>query len=178
MKKVVSLLLALALLMGATSAMALTITPNEASQTFDLEITIPEGAKTEESEFGEIHITAIRPEGGNAPQYQMVIAPEEEYGGKNLSDLTQEELGKLVADMKELMVQPTVETLTMADGNLLIVLNEDQEQNDFASAYTMYDGYVVSMYVAHEDDHDKLTDDETNAMVQMMQSLKVLPVTK
>lgn len=177
MKKIVSLLVAVMLMVSAAGSLAETMKVEESAPKFDVEVTLPDGAKTK-LERGDdwtwLRIT-LDEQNGAKPVLDLTIAPDEEFEGKDMKDLTEEDKQNLIALLSENAAHPTYVMMDLADGNQLLVVEEDTEENDFAAMETIYDGYFICLYGRYED-YDKLTADDLAAMYEIMQSLVITKV--
>ncbi len=177
MKKIVSFVLALTMLMMAGAALAETIKPAEFARSFDVEITLPEGATTAANEVGENTMTAITLAEAGKPGYVFIISPSDMQAldGKKMSELTDEEKASLVEAMSLGMDSPSERWVTLDNGGLLLLVEENTEANDYAYATTLYDGFFIFVYASYED-YDKMTEEDIQVMIDIMQSLKIIPV--
>ncbi len=174
MKKLISLVLAMAMVWSITASLAETIKVEESIPQLDVEVTLPDGAKTElqrGDDWTWLRITLD----GHTPVMDLTVAPGEEYEEKSLKDLTEDEKQALVAVLSENAEKPTYVFIDLPDGNQLLVVEEDTEQNDFAVMETIYDGNFICLYARYED-FNKLTADDLAVMYEIMQSLVITPV--
>ncbi len=174
MKKYLAILLAACLLVMASSAFAEPVKLLETSDTFDLEVELPEGATVEQDIVnGELALIHILFADAAHPQYTVVISYSEEYGDKMMSDLNDEQLEALFATVAEELEKPSYEVRTLEDGIKMMIVHEDAA-SDYAYIITIYEGYFIQAYIAH-DDYATLTEEEVNDLILLMDNVHILP---
>ncbi len=148
----------------------------EPSATFDLEVTLPEGASLEQTMVnGELSLIHILFEDEAMPGYTVMISYSEEYGQSMMADLTAEQLEALYQTIAPEMQDPSYEMRTLEDGIVMMVVNENTD-NDYAYVITIYEGYFIQAYIAH-DDYAPLTTQEVDALITLMDNVYILPPT-
>lgn len=175
MKKYLAILLAACLLFITGAAFAQPLKLLEASDTFDIELVLPEGATIEQEMVnGEMALIHILFSDEAHPQYTLVISYSEIYDDKMMSDLTDEEIEALFATVAEELEKPAYEVRTLEDGIKMMIVNEDSA-SDYAYIITIYKGYFIQAYVAH-DDYATLTNEEVDEAILLMDSMQIVPL--
>lgn len=174
MKKILAILLAACLLLMTGAALAQTVKLLEVSDTFDLEVDVPEGVTIEQDILeGQMSLIHVRFADPAHAQYTVLISFSEEHVGRMMSELTDEEIDDLIGTIGSEMQNPSHEVKVLEDGIKMMVVQEN-EGSDYAYVLTIYDGYFIQMYIAH-DDYATLTDEEVDAAITMMDNVHVLP---
>ncbi len=180
MKKILSMILFLAMLFGCTAATAETekeyITSLDVNGVFELRGTLPAGYRLEEvvdtDSIRIVNITA----GKDRPLMVMSIAFDELYADVGrLNDLDPESKKVLEESFKE---EETVEiSYTVTDyGTELITVREAEGTADFVSFFTIYKGYEIEFtLVAPQNESGEgpqgLTEDQLRMTVQFISDL-------
>ena len=176
MKKYLAIILAACLLFMASTAVAESVNLVETSDAFDLSVILPEGATIEQEIInGETSLIRVLFADDSHPQYTFVVSYSELHGGKLMSDLTDEEIEALFATVAEEMEKPSYEVRTLDDGIKVMIVNEESA-SDYAYIITIYEGYFIQGYIAH-DDYLTLTDEEVNEAINVMDSMIFLTPT-
>ena len=177
MKKILSLLVALMMLLGVAPALAQTVHVQEQAAAFDVEITIPEDAEIAQHEFAEFSSLEINM-GDGMPKYVLTIAFTEEIDNdRSMSDFTEDEKNALVDLWSEGMAAPTYAYEALPDGNLMLLLEENSKDADYAYIITVYHGYFFNLYGSREN-YAELTAADLSEMYEIIRSLVITPVTE
>lgn len=152
MKKILPILIVLALLCSVTAATAEELEIQQGEDLFSIGVTLPEGAHvanfTSDDQFSMLEI-GFDTEG--RPSIVITVAADELYIGQSLSDLTQDEKNLIISEITVEMVSPQVEIRTSQAGYEYIVANETTEANDTSDTMMLLDGYFVMVHVYNED---------------------------
>jgi len=174
MKKYLAILLAMCLLVMSGAAFAEPEKLMETSDKFDLEVELPEGATIEQEIVnGELALIHILFADAAHPQYTVLISYSEEYGDKLMSDLNDEQIEALFITVAEELEKPSYEMRTLEDGIKMMIVQEDAA-SDYAYIITIYEGYFIQAYIAH-DDYATLTQEEVNDLMLLMDNVRILP---
>ncbi|MEG0902296.1 MAG: hypothetical protein RSG96_09255, partial [Clostridia bacterium] len=101
MKKILALVLSTMLLLSASFAMAQSVDVEQATDTFNVTMVIPEGYTMQEERQSDTLCINVIPEDKAAPEYRITIAYGEEYDGRTLSELTEEEQNALIGSVDD-----------------------------------------------------------------------------
>ena len=182
MKKIIALILGLAMLLCAASAVAeekVTIGTVSINGAFRLQSALPEGYKLEPRTVTPEHVVAvIASEDPEKPIMQLSIAYDEKYFDvERMNDLDEEELSQL--EQTYIDEDPEVE-LTYGEtgyGTLVLVARHESESLDFISFFSIYRGYCVEfVLVPSETAADKnLTDEQIATCVSFLTELDFIP---
>ena len=184
MKKIIAVILSLAMALCAVSAMAEaaektvigTVSINGA---FTLQCGLPEGYKLYPDTVTAEQVTAvIRSEDPNAPVMQLSVAYDEKYYDvERMNDLTPEELTQLEETYIE--EDPGVE-ITYGEtgyGTQLLVARHETEEMDYIAFFSIYKGYCVEfVLVPSEQAEDKnLTEEQLRISIDFLTDLDFIP---
>lgn len=155
MKKLLSLVLALALMCGVMSAFA-----EDAGKTivsFDENLSIgfafPDdyAVTYDESESGII-IAVAGSEQEARPFIRLVIAQEDEDEDlPRLNDLSDEDKAEFIAALTEDMHAPECTIQETGFGTQVIVIRENETAQNYATLTTLYYGCIITMYMGYPD---------------------------
>ncbi|MEG0742705.1 MAG: hypothetical protein RSC91_06290 [Clostridia bacterium] len=148
MKKILALVLSTMLLLSASFAMAQSVDVEQATDTFNVTMVIPEGYTMQEERQSDTLCINVIPEDKAAPEYRITIAYGEEYDGRTLSELTEEEQNALIGSVDDDFQNRKLSSYTTGGGTLVYVMDENDSESDYATAFTLYKGYFIQMYVA------------------------------
>ncbi len=168
MKKLISLMLTLLVLLCATSAFAKTVKVKENVASFDIYMDVPKGVaiKPEDDQGAMVATLAPTVKDGVVPEYLLTIAAAEEYDNRSMADLSDAEKQQIVDSWSVNMHEPTYVFVSADNGNPMLVMEENTEQNDFALLLTLYKGYFLSIS-ARYDDFRKLSVDDITLMYEL-----------
>lgn len=151
MKKIIVLLLCLALLPVAALAGTAPLEVRDLGDNMTLVYALPEGVNNIEiEEIYEMGVVTFDLEDATKPQYIMTISYGEELQDQDLSDLTQDELDALAVLTAGDSEAWTYETKIMEDGWPAIWITYDEE-TDWVDAFTVISGYFIQIHGWHED---------------------------
>ena len=153
MKKLISILLAT--LLSCTAAFAETtpkmVTLESPAKDFEIKIALPDGLTK-----GEVLLTdtyaAIDLDNADttACSYIFMIAPSEEYVGKNLADLSDDEQNAILSMMVTDCDQVDYGTVTLDNGNTMLYYTESGAA-DIGNILDIHDGYFIQLAYVHKD---------------------------
>ena len=186
MKKIIALLLCLAMMLGC-AAMAET-----AEKELNGELTVngkftakwaaPEGYHLTEMQSGDdgYMIAAFLPENETAGKPVMVvsIAPDELLTDvARLNDLDDEALSKIEATFRE-EDEVDISYMETTHGTKLMVIKETKENVDYVDFYTIYLGYEIELVLTHTEEMagTPITDEQIATVVQFLSDLDLIPV--
>ena len=184
MKRIIAVILGLAMLLCAASSMAEsaektiigTVSINGA---FTLQCGLPEGYKPFPGTVTAEQVTAvIRSEDPNAPVMQLSVAYDEKYYDvERMNDLTPEELTQLEETYIE--EDPDVE-ITYGEtgyGTQLLIARHETDEMDYIAFFSIYKGYCVEfVLVPSEQAEDKnLTEEQLRISIDFLTDLDFIP---
>ena len=185
MKKVIAMILGLAMLLCAASAMAedsgdkVTIGTVSINGAFTLQCGLPEGYSPVPVSISAQQIVAvIKSEDPNAPVMHLSVAYDEKYWDVDrMNDLDQEELEQL--EQTYIDDDPEVE-ITDGEtgyGTLLLIARHETDTMDYISFFSIYKGYCVEFVLAPSGSaEDKnLTEDQLMVSVKFLTDLDFIP---
>lgn len=185
MKKIIALVLSLALLLGCASALAETEKTYTGEFNVDDQFTIkwvaPEGYVVEDVRSGNpgTMIARLVPAEGNEdkPIMLMSIAFDEQYAEVGrLNDLDAETLAEIEATFKE---EDEVEITYMetAYGTKLMMIRETEDKVDYIDFFTIYLGYQVEfvMTKSSEEGDAFITDEQIQTAIQFLSDVDFVP---
>ena len=113
---------------------------------------LPEGYTLASTVDDGALLAAITSERPQDPSFLMVVAPENEYDGiQRLNDLSDEGIEQFALGMMEDLTNPYYEVRETGLGSKLIVLNEQNSEFDVVILASIYQGYLLYLYVEHAD---------------------------
>ena len=172
MKKILALLLALALLAFAPSSLADAIKLTENASGFDLSIDLPADATVRVETNGDVPYTFISFTDETQPMLYISVAPSEEYEGVTLASLSSDELDTLFASVSADLDMPSYQMKQTA-GGYDYMLVEDDSSTDSATMVIIYEGYFIQMTVWNAN-YDMLTDDDLSACEALLDTLQIV----
>lgn len=176
MKKIISLLLAVTMLLGMSFAMAEEkVEIEQATPDFSVTAVVPEGYQMQEDhQDGTVLLDFTCDKEGTA-NYIISIAYSEEYDGRTLNDFTDEERKTLLANMDDDFMAADIKSYKTESGTELYLINEtaatsDDENTSFAVGFTIYKGYFFQIF-AVRDDFDVLTQADLDLAVKILSDI-------
>lgn len=175
MKKIVSIVLALAMLMGMASV-AETFVLNQ-SEKYTVSAEAPENYSFIMAGYGDFTGGLFVPEDSAKPYYTLLIAYSEEYAdtfGKEstLNDLDSEQMVRAVMELTSQYNKPEVTTAKTSFGTLCLIANEQECESEFASILTIWHGFFIEVYIDALSG-EQLTQEDIQKGVDIMSSLTV-----
>lgn len=173
MKKV--LILSICLLLVATSAMAGTAPVDLKRLTDDVGLVYVQldgVADIQVEEVYDLTIVTYTMEDASMPNYRLVISHSDLLDGKDITDLSEEELGQLVAYTALDAEEFSYAVVEMEDGWPAVVIDYEGE-SDWTDAFTLISGYLIQMHGYH-DDFSPLTDEESAYAFTLLDSVDVV----
>ena len=175
MKKLLAILLVLAMTLACTAALAERVRFVEESPDFDIEMELPEGAVAVDTKVDEMLSLQSFQMGELAP-VSIVIAPSDIYETLSMNDLSDEDVEALKAIAGEQYDDPKATVDVTPSGNKYIHICANAEY-DMDSIFTLYKGYFIQLTQWHED-YSEITDADYAFMQQLLYNIEFLPVTK
>lgn len=173
MKKILAMLLAAVMLIGACSAFAEENgkTMVQYDEKLSLAFAVPEGYTFDvESENGFI-VGLMMDKNEETPNFSVVIAPDEEHDElPRLNDLNAEEKQAYINALTEDLADVTYEVKTTGYGTEVIVIDDQTAEYDIVTLTTLYYGCIVTIYVGHDDGHT-VSEEDIAAAMQLMTDL-------
>lgn len=166
MKKMTALLLALMMVICSCVALA-----EEESVYANVELPDLEGVSIIESYEDDSYLAAQFVKEGAADVY-LVVAPGEEYAGRSLSDLTEDELNELQSViMSDLNTSTTCTLETTPSGNLYLYIQEKGESYS-NTVVTIYRGYFIQL-TQFKDDYSELGEADEAFLMDLLHALNI-----
>ncbi len=177
MKKTFAWIITLMMVLCMGGAVAEIYSLQTASTIFDVEITLPDGVEATQRMAGDIALLSftLNTDNGAQLEFKMSVAPGEELLVSKLSELSAENLEALIGYLTESFHHATYAILPLADGNIVIVMEENDAYSDYAMFFTVYEGYCFNLYVNNAD-YSEMAIEAMDIAYQMITSLKVIPV--
>lgn len=164
MKRVLSLVLG--------CVFALTLAVGALAEPFYLEeagvtIEVPEGMTAQDLSSEEAFLVAITVDADQNLKYAFSISFIEEFEGKDIEDLSQEEGDMLMQGFAVAITDPQFSSAETEFLNMLVAASGDGMQHHFV---TVMNGWLFDVVVARAD--GPLTDEEINTAAELMLSLE------
>ena len=185
MKKIIAMILSLAMLLCAASAMAeepkgkVTIGTVSINGAFTLQCGLPEGYKpTPVSVTADQIVAVIKSEDPNAPTMGLSVAYDEMYSDvERLNDLTPEERAQL--EQTFIDEDPNVE-ITYGEtgyGTLLLIARYESDGLDYVAFFSIYKGYTVHFVLtpSKEAESRDLTEEQMRISIDFLTDLDFIP---
>ena len=178
MKKIVSIVLALVLLLGMASLAESCILAE--SEKFSVTATAPENYNFILAGYGDFTGGLFAPDPSQEDNnifYTLLIAYSDEYAdvfGKEstLNDLDAEQMVRAVTELTSQYNKPEVTTARTSFGTLCLIVDEQGCESEYASILTIWHGYFIEVYI---DDLSgrQLTQEDIQRGLDIMSSLTV-----
>ena len=172
MKKILSLLIALCICFGTAAALAEVIQLDEPIPGYEMTITLPAEVESTLDSQDDWHWIRFTCEG---PIFDLTIAPSDLFEGKNMSDLSEDDKAVMIEQFSDHAAVPNTQFMTLENGLEVFLLEEETELNDFAVMQALIHGSFVGLHVRNED-YAKLSAQDLENMIAIMQSITVSPV--
>ncbi|MDD3336222.1 MAG: hypothetical protein PHI98_12015 [Eubacteriales bacterium] len=173
MKKLLMVLLCMALLFSGACAGAETVKLGENASSFDIQVVLPEGASLTYNEF-ENDYTNIGVIKDGVKEVIVTIAPSEEYAGLSMNDLSDDEISLLAEQTASDFSQYTVKIDATPSGNQYVLITAGEE-NNFATLFTVYRGYFVQL-AQFDTDFSALSEADTAFMLEVLYGIEFVDV--
>ena len=189
MKKTLSVILSLALLMGACAALAETPAKEALgtigiSGAFDLQCRVPEGYQLQIPSKDEQGLIArLSSEDASKPYMMLVIEFEEQFADvKRLNDLSDGEKQMIIDTFTDGGDEVSVSYRETSHGTQLMVVKENEDAIDFVSFLTVYEGYMIEFdLIASEQtvlEGQGLTEEQIQICVDFLSDLDFIPAAE
>jgi len=179
-KKILSLLITVALLFSITVTLAATTKYKmiEEFEEFDIEVEIPVGALYKQNPQEGWLCLEIWFEDPAKPFFDINVAFSELFAGEFLGKFAQEETDHLVEMVGEDFSIPAHEFfLTPSDNTILLSRETDPDAGDYATMTTVYKGFFFQLYCCHKD-YSPLTDEDLQLMHQIIEGAWIIDTEK
>lgn len=169
MKKVLALLLAAMMLVGA-GALAEQVTVKDATAAFDVSMKLPDGYTMMENRVnGNLYIT-VRPEEKTEAHYYLSIGFSEEFDGRTLGDLADDEIALIRDGVAEAFAAPEMKEYDTTGGTHVLLFDETAGESDFGIAVTVYKGYFITVQ-AERPEYAELTEEDLQRAVDLLSGM-------
>lgn len=173
MKKILSVALAVIMLLCAAALADAVVV--QRTDTYEITSMIPKGYSFTEADYADVIGGLFKPENPNQPYYTLLVAYNEEYTElfgeeSSLSDLSEEQLQAGIAELTREFADPEVKVTTTGLGTVVIVVNEQGSESEYATVLSVYHGYFAQIYIDQLNGRP-ITDEEIQVAVDIMTSL-------
>ena len=176
MKKLLAVLLALAMLLNMTGVLAQAADEKvivEYDEALSFAFIQPEGYSVEQEIVNGHFFLSLVPEDETKASVDLMIAPmEDEVLGnlERLNDLDEEQLNAFIADITVGYNAPETQMVETEAGTHVLVISENDSDMDFAELVSIYHGYFIFAYIGYAD-NTQVTEDDVNAVIWFFSNL-------
>ena len=173
MKKLISLLLAAAMMLSVPLASAEQASPvlfQDENVTFDIEMVIPAGYTAEKTQQDRYMYVHLIPEDAAKPEFMLSVAYSESSEGATFNDMPQEHIDMILAFVEADFAVPEVSEAFTRDGTRVLIVDETGSESDYALAFTMYKGYFVNIG-CYKADFSTLTEEDEAIAIDLLNEL-------
>lgn len=175
MKKILSILCAIALLLSTAAVLAEaseeTIEIGQQAPDFSITMTLPEGYTSEQTyEEGNMIVSIYNEaDADNNSTFIVTVGFSEEYDGQTLTELTEEEKAAFIEQMGIEMNNPVFSQSKTSHGTAVFFLEDetDDPSLSYAIGMSIYEGYVINMHVFPGNDK-VLTDEDISLGLEIL----------
>lgn len=177
MKKLLTMTLALMLLVTTIALADVTYDIQETSPHFGLKITLEDGATIEQNAFDDVTVAhIILPNAApDAIDYTLTVAYSDIYADLHMNELSDDDLTALFMAIAgydgEVSEAVTYKLHDLDDCRIMVIYDANADFN-IASAVTLIDGYIVSMYCMY-DDFRAVTEADVELAVRMLDRIEI-----
>lgn len=173
MKKLIVLLLCLAMLPVAALAGTVPMEVRDLGDNRTLLYVLPEGVQSVEmQEVYDMGIVTFELEDKAMPNYVMVISYSDELYERDLTELSEEEISAL-ADLTAGDSEAHSYSVVKMDDDWPAVLVTYDEDTDWVDAFTVINGYIIQIHGAHAD-FAPLTDAEDHYALTLLDGIDIV----
>ena len=175
MNKILSLLLALCLLLGASSALAQTLTTELLKLDNGVTIIInhDEGLQITSAEIETPNVGFWSLNDNVHASVFLSIAPSEIDSELSLADLTEEQQLQYGQMVGEMFVNPEIHLDTTPSGNLYLHVCSN-EASDIDTIFTIYKGYFVELIQFSGEDFAPLTEEDKAFCLSLLHGIEFI----
>ena len=186
MKKIIAIILSLAIVLCAAAALAentekVTIGTVSINGAFKLQCGLPEGYTPIPGTISPEQVTAvIKSEDPNAPVMQLSVAYDEMYSDVDrLNDLDQEGLELLEQTFIDNDPDVEISYGETGYGTMLLIARHESEDLDYITFFSIYKGYCVefALVPSKEAEDKNLTEDQLRISVDFLTDLDFIPAS-
>lgn len=173
MKKLIVLLLCLAMLPVAALAGTVPMEVRDLGDNLTLLYVLPEGVRgVEMQEVYDMGIVTFDLEDDTMPSYVMVVSYSDELYEKDITELSEEEIATLAGLTAGDSDAHSYRVVEMDDGWPAVLVTYD-EDTDWVDAFTVINGYFIQIHGAHKD-FAPLTDAEDNYALVLLDGIDIV----
>lgn len=159
MKRILALLLSVAMVLCLSFAAAEEVEVAQATADFDITMVVPENYNmTEERLNGNLYIN-LAPKDETAASYFISIGYSEEYDGRSISELSDDELEYISWLITQEFQNPEATLNVTSGGTLVCTYDETEGESDWAMAVTVYKGYFITVQIERPEYAELSTED-------------------
>ena len=176
MKKILAVLLCLAMLSGCAAALAeapdkLYLATVNMNGAFNLQCSLPEGYEFQEVESTDATYIAVFMVDENRPMLTLSIAYNELYSDvARMNDLDAEALA-LIEDSFRQEDEVDISYTETAYGTKVMMVKEVKDTVDYMEFYSVYLGYEIEVVAVSLNSEDGLTDDQIKMVIDFLSNL-------
>lgn len=173
MKKILLAMLCLLLLPACAPAEAAEPTVFHINDSFDIAIVIPDHYTLSQEWYGDIFYARLTPQEETIPEMIFSLGVSEEYTGRSINDLDEQELQTLIDFSIEDFANPTYAISETSMGTKLIIVDENSEHDEYAEIFTVYDGFFTGLLIEPVGDSE-LTAEQIQAAVDLLSDMEFI----
>lgn len=171
MKKIFALLLSVLMLLGLSLAAAEEVEVEQATADFDITMVVPEGYNmTEERLNGNLYISVV-PRDEAAASYFISIGYSEEYDGRSISELSEDELEHIASQITTGFQNPERVLNETSGGTLVYTFDETEGESDWGIAVTVYRGYFITVQIERPE-YEELSADDLRLAIDLLSGME------
>lgn len=110
----------------------------------------------EERLNGNLYISVTPKEEAEAASYYVSIGFSEEYDGRSIAELSDEELENISAQILPAFMNPECVLNETSEGTRVFTFDEKEGESDWAIAVTVYKGYFITVQIERPE-YEKLS---------------------
>lgn len=170
MKKIAAVLLAAVLSLSLAAACAQQVSITQATADFDVTMTLPAGyTMTEDRQNGNLYVNVVCAD-ETAAGYYLSIGYSEEYDGRSMGELTDEELEAISAAITPAFQAPECLVNETEGGTRVLTFAETEGESFWAQAVTVYKGYFITVQI-EKPHYAALSDEDIDRAVALLSGM-------
>lgn len=188
MKKIIALVLALALTLSCYAALAETPAKTEIGTidmagAFKLQCTLPEGYELniDQKDNESLIATIISEDPAKLPLFLTIEFEESYYDVKRMNDMPEEELQEIIETFPN-YEEANVSYTETAHGTKVMVVKGSDAQMNYVAFFSIYEGYEIELdlieMLEEEGAESKLTDELIQKCISFLSDLDFIPEEK
>ncbi len=182
MKKIIAAALSMILLLSCCAALAETAEKTQLGTIsmngeFKLECNLPEDYRLMITKKNDLFLSAVLSSPDpTKPMMQLIIGYDDLYANvKRMNDLSEDDLKIIAASFVEDVVE--ISYTETSHGTLLMVAREiADDDTDFVSFISIYEGYMIEFLVVPGDNATELTDEQIQTCIDFLSDLDFISI--